>query len=409
MLITFIPLFDKNMNLRIYSLFTQKQNFLLNPSMLGTGKFDGAARVDGLEVIQNMGIDTLAIDKDVFVTITSMSIFSDLKEQCNVDPKRIVFLMDNMVKPEEMYINRIKELKEEGFRFGIRKIQVSEFEAYKPILELVDFILLNHNKIDISKAKIYFRMMYPHIKLCAVNVENQEVFERLKLEENGYDYYEGEFYRVPVTKGQKEVSPLKVNYIELLNIVNQNDFDLSDAADIIGQDTALTFTLLRMVNRIAINSEITSIRHAAAMLGQKELKKWITTAVVGELCSDKPNEITRISLIRAKFMENLAGLFGEKTHASELFLLGIFSVIDVVLEKSMEEALEMIYVPQDVKDALIKKTGPYARIYEFMQNYEKAEWQEVSRQLIIEEISLTSLYEVYTEALVWYRKLVLGN
>ena len=128
--------------------------------------------------------------------------------------------------------------------------------------------MLNHTKIDITKAKIYFNRVYPDIKLCAVNVDSQEDYEKLKVD-GGYDLYEGAFFRMPVKDSQTEVSPLKVNYIELLNVVNSPDFDLQDAADVIGKDPALVISLLEMVNRMALNSEITSIRHAAAMLGQK--------------------------------------------------------------------------------------------------------------------------------------------
>ena len=112
---------------------------------------------------------------------------------------------------------------------------------------------------------------------------------------------------------------------------------MTKAADIIGRDTALVISLLKMVNRIAVNSEITSIRHAAAMLGQRELKKWINTAVANKLYADKPNEITRLSLLRAKFAENLASSFGLAAQGSELFLMGLFSVLDVILEKPMLE------------------------------------------------------------------------
>lgn len=164
-----------------------------------------------------------------------------------------------------------------------------------------------------------------------------------------------------------------------------------------------------MVNRMAINSEITSIRHAAAMLGQKELKKWITTAVVGELCTDKPNEITRLSLLRARFAENLAGAFGMAGLASELFLMGLFSVLDVILDKPMEEALSMVHVSKPVRDVLVEGKGQLARPYEFIRRYENADWQEVSRQMILEDIDMTTLYDAYIQTLIWYRKLTLGR
>lgn len=408
MLVTLIPLFDENLNIGAYSLFVQKKNYFLNPSLLGSGQFDGAARVEGLEVIQSMGIESLSSDSEVFVSLNNMSVFSDLSEQCDAPHERLVLLIDPSVKPEPMYIERLTELKIQGYKLAIRKLQVAEFEAYREILKLMDYVFLNHRKIDISKAKIYFNKLYPHIKLCAVGVENQDEFMVLKSS-GGYQLYEGNFYRIPVNRDDHTVSPLKVNYIELLNIVNNNNFELTKAADIIGRDTALTISLLKMVNRMAINSEITSIRHAAAMLGQRELKKWITTAVMGELCADKPNEITRLSLLRAKFAENLAGAFSMAGQASELFLMGLFSVLDVILDKPMEEALSMVKVSKQIQDVLVEGKGELYKVYSFITQYENANWQEVSRQMILENIEMPVLYDAYIQTLVWYRKLTLGR
>lgn len=145
------------------------------------------------------------------------------------------------------------------------------------------------------------------------------------------------------------------------------------------------------------------------MLGQKELKKWITTAVVGELCADKPNEVTRLSLLRARFAENLAGAFGLAVQASELFLMGLFSVLDVILDKPMEEALSMVHVSKQIRDVLVDRKGPLLRVYEFILQYESANWQEISRQMILEKIDMPTLYDAYIQTLVWYRKLTLGR
>ena len=408
MLVTLIPLFDDNMAIRAYSLFTQKSNFFLNPSMLGTGQLDGAGRIEGLEVIQSMGLETLCGVNNVFVSVSNMSLFSDFALQCDEDKEHLILLLDHAVKPEPMYIERIKELKEQGYRFGMRKLLVQEFQEYAEILKMMDFVFLNHKKVDLTKAKIYFEKLFPHIQICAVEVDDMESFEQLKAA-TACPLYEGNFYQLPVTKGNTEVSPLKVNYIELLNAVNTDDFDLTAAADIIGRDPALTIALLKMVNNMAVNSGITTIRHAAAMLGQKELKKWITTAVVSELCSDRPNEITRLSMIRAKFAENLAKHFGMAGQASELFLMGLFSVLDAILDQDMEEALKLVTVSKNISDALISKSGAFGGVYDFMLQYEKASWQEVSRQMILQDISMNDLYEAYIQTLEWYRKLTLGK
>ncbi len=405
MLVTLIPLFDETMAVSAYSLFAQSKNFLLNPSLLGTGKNDGAANIPGLDIIKKVGIECLTGGKEVFVEVNNISVFSDIEGQCEeVERDKIVLLMDHTITPDEMYINRIKALKEAGFELAIRKLAVQNFEKYREILAQMDYILLDHKKIDITKAKIYFSNVYPNIKLCAGNVQNQEEFEELKGQ-GGYHLYEGEFFRVPVTKGNAKVSPIKINYIELLNLVNDSDFELTKAADVIGRDTALVISLLKMVNRMAVNSEITSIRHAAAMLGQKELKKWINTAVARELCVDKPNEVMRLSLLRAKFAENLAPIFEKAIHSSELFLMGLFSVIDLILDMSMEEALDMVKVSKDIKDALVRKDGKFASVLDFMLQYENANWQEVSRQMLLKDIDMNRVYDAYVESLQWYRDL----
>ena len=404
MLVTLIPLFDKEMSVRAYSLFTQKSNMFLNPILQGTGSYDGATRIPGLEVIESMGIETLSADKEVFVPVNNVSIFTDIDSQCSAPHESIVLLVDKSVKPEPMYVERIRELKEEGYKFAIRKLAVPQFEAYREILLLMDYVLLDHKKIDITKAKIYFSSIYPNVKLCAGNIQTQEIFDTLK-EDGGYELYEGEFYRVPVTKGETEVTPLKINYIELLNTVNGEDFELTKAADIIGRDTALVISLLKMVNRMAVNSEITSIRHAAAMLGQRELKKWINTAVANKLYADKPNEITRLSLLRAKFAENLAPAFSLAAQAPELFLMGLFSVLDLILSKPMEEALKMVQVSKEIREALVDNKGKFAPIMSFITQYECANWQEISRLMILQEIDMEQVNEAYLSSLTWYRDL----
>ena len=407
MMLALIPLFDENMAVRAYSVFSQKDNFFLNPLMLGTGRYDGAAAVEGLELIESMGIETLSEDKEIFVPVGNISVFSDVEAQCSAPHDRLVFLIDNTIPPIDMYVNRLRELKEKGYKLAMRKLAVADFESYRPILKLTDYMFLNNRKIAIDKARIYFGRLYPNIRLCAGNIENMEIFEELKAG-GGYQLYEGHFYRVPVTKGENEVAPLKVNYIELLNMVNNENFDLIDAADIIGRDTALTISLLKMVNRMTVSSGITTIRHAAAMLGQAELRKWINTAVVNELYADKPSEITRLSLLRAKFAEKLAGIFGMEHKAEELFLMGLFSVLDVILEKPMEEALEMVMVAGEIRNALIRSSGPLAPVLELMIHYETAGWQDVSRQLLLAKIDVKPVSEAYEEALRWYRDLMAG-
>ena len=408
MLVSIIPLFDEDIAVRAYSLFVQKKNYFLNPNLLGGAQFDGAGHVDGLEVIDNMGMETLSNDAEVFVQVSNISVFSDIENQCDAPHERVVLLLDNTVLPSDMYLDRLKALRKSGYKLAIRKLEVSQFEDYREVLRLMDYILLNQRKIDISKAKIYFQSLFPNIKLCAVGVDSMETFEKLKAA-GGYSLYEGEFFRIPGNRSEHEVSPLKVNYIQLLNMVNSPEFELTEAADIIGRDTALVISLLKMVNRMTRNSTITSIRHAAAMLGEKELRKWLITAVAGQLYTDKPNELTRMSLLRAKFAENLAPVFSMAIQSSELFLMGLFSVLDVILDMPMKDALETIRVSKNISDALVYHKGIFAFPLEFILQYENANWQEVSRLMIVHNIEMQPVYDAYLNALRWYRDTIFAD
>ena len=408
MMLTLIPFFDRNMSVSAYSLFTRKNNFLMNPSLLGSRQFDGAAYVDGLELIQELGTTTLSGGKPIFVSLNNISIFSSLESQCKNTNHAPILLIDQTFPPVSMYTDRIRELREFGYHFAIRNLPVHCYEYYAPILSQMDYILIDCQKIDAVKASFYFRKLYPNICICASNIPDMETFGKLSPAET-ISLFEGTFFRMPVTRGEHKVSPLKINYISLLNLIEEDDFDLTKAADIISQDTALIISLLRLANTRSFNSEITSVRVAVSMLGQKDLTRWIQTTVIEKLCSDKPNELMRLSLLRAKFAENLAPVFGMAMRSQELFLTGLFSILDIILDCSMEEALSMVRVSGKIRTALLEHTGSLAEVLHFIVKYESAEWQEVSRQLVLKNIEIPDVSHAWVSSLQWYAKLIAMN
>lgn len=408
MMLTLIPFFDRNMSVSAYSLFTRKNNFLMNPSLLGSRQFDGAAYVDGLELIQELGTTTLSGGKPIFVSLNNISIFSSLESECKNTNHAPILLIDQTFPPVSMFTDRIRELREFGYHFAMRNLPVHCYEDYAPILSQMDYILIDCQKIDAVKASFYFRKLYPDICICASNIPDMETFGKLSPAET-ISLFEGTFFRMPVTRGEHKVSPLKINYISLLNLIEEDDFDLTKAADIISQDTALIISLLRLANTRSFNSEITSVRVAVSMLGQKDLTRWIQTTVIEKLCSDKPNELMRLSLLRAKFAENLAPVFGMAMRSQELFLTGLFSILDIILDCSMEEALSMVRVSGKIRAALLERTGSLAEVLHFIVKYESAEWQEVSRQLVLKNIEIPDVSHAWVSSLQWYAKLIAMN
>lgn len=380
----------------------------MNPSLLGSRQFDGAAYVDGLELIQEFGTTTLSGGKPIFVSLNNISIFSSLESECKNTNHAPILLIDQTFPPVSMYTDRIHELREFGYHFAIRNLPVHCYEDYAPILSQMDYILIDCQKIDAVKASFYFRKLYPDICICASNIPDTETFGKLSPAET-ISLFEGTFFRMPVTRGEHKVSPLKINYISLLNLIEEDDFDLTKAADIISQDTALIISLLRLANTRSFNSEITSVRVAVSMLGQKDLTRWIQTTVIEKLCSDKPNELMRLSLLRAKFAENLAPVFGMAMRSQELFLTGLFSILDIILDCSMEEALSMVRVSGKIRTALLEHTGSLAEVLHFIVKYESAEWQEVSRQLVLKNIEIPDVSHAWVSSLQWYAKLIAMN
>lgn len=380
----------------------------MNPSLLGSRQFDGAAYVDGLELIQELGTTTLSGGKPIFVSLNNISIFSSLESECKNTNHAPILLIDQTFPPVSMYTDRIRELREFGYHFAMRNLPVHCYEDYAPILSQMDYILIDCQKIDAVKASFYFRKLYPDICICASNIPDMETFGKLSPAET-ISLFEGTFFRMPVTRGEHKVSPLKINYISLLNLIEEDDFDLTKAADIISQDTALIISLLRLANTRSFNSEITSVRVAVSMLGQKDLTRWIQTTVIEKLCSDKPNELMRLSLLRAKFAENLALVFGMAMRSQELFLTGLFSILDIILDCSMEEALSMVRVSGKIRAALLERTGSLAEVLHFIVKYESAEWQEVSRQLVLKNIEIPDVSHAWVSSLQWYAKLIAMN
>ena len=109
--------------------------------------------------------------------------------------------------------------------------------------------------------------------------------------------------------------------------------------------------------------------------------------------------------MRAKFAENLAPAFELGGKASELFLTGLFSVLDIILDKPMEEALSLVKVSRDIEDALIRQDGIFAEPLYFIKQYEAGNWSEVSRLMILENLDTQTVYDAYIDALKWYREL----
>jgi len=404
-----VPFFDKEMAVSGYFFQFQEGNSLLRANQ-AEREFDGAALSPLLATLNVAGIDAFTMGLPIFVPINGISLLANLADQCKVPPEKVIFVISPDVKPEEPYISAISGLKKLGFRFAMQDIP--RVDLYGPVANLCDFAFFSYKLMHRVEWQVMYALVrkdYKHLKVAITDIDTQEHFEELKKQDT--TLFEGRFYRMPITKGAHNVNPLKFNLIKLLNLVREESFEFSEVSAVVQRDTALSVSLMRMINSpaLGLTQKVNSISHAVALLGQKEVSKWVTTAVSKLLGSDRPDELTRLSLVRARFAENLAVKFKVEDQSQSLFLMGLFSVLDVILELPMKNALAMLNVTDEIREALLEGKGEFGAIYSFIQKYESADFKSVSRSLIVYDLEPSEVYTAYIGALTWYRDVIAGQ
>jgi c-di-GMP-related signal transduction protein len=197
-----------------------------------------------------------------------------------------------------------------------------------------------------------------------------------------------------------ELPASKLAYLELLRAATAVEFDIEELALKIKHEASLTFRLLRYLNSAAfgLRSEVHSVTHALSLLGERELRKWIAVVSVGVLADEKPDELMTVPLVRGRFCEILAPLAGLAGHANDLFLMGLLSVIDAILDQPLETILVELPVRLEIKEALLSQKGVYSRLLEIAVAHEFAEWDKVSAIAQETRMSEERISAMYVEA-----------
>jgi EAL and modified HD-GYP domain-containing signal transduction protein len=400
------PLFTDKMQVEGYYMAAQYGNAILESTK--SNPLDRAMDSPFIDFLNEVGLDALTQSKPIFLPVTQIQLVTELNRNITEEPGKIVFLLDEKVVPDELVIERCRHLSELGYKFAaIFKGRVEDLTPIKPYL---NYVFLKVPLTKLVEFSGVVKKEFPKAMVIATDISEKPIFDQIvQHKDSKMDLFDGAFYKVhiPSSAKQNALSPLKTNYIQLLNIVSQDDFDFQTFTRTVRQDTALAIQFMKLVNTASkARSEVKNLNQAAAMLGQKEIKKWVSTAVSNALCVDSPSEITRLSLIRAKFCENLARHFEMAIAQENLFLMGLFSVLDVVLDMTIEEAFKMVFVPPQIHSALVNQQGEYFSVLFFVQQYEMGHWKEISRVALVRNISIDQIHYAYKEALQWYSDLI---
>lgn len=226
----------------------------------------------------------------------------------------------------------------------------------------------------------------------------------------GFKLFQGYFFDQPVvTTKTKDVEPLKTNYFRLLQLTSTDDYvDFNEISAVISSDVALSYKLLRLLNSasVGLRTRVSSILMAVTFLGEENLKRWISVLALRGITDEKPLELVRMSLIRARFGELLAPKFHPQKDARHVFMTGMLSLLHIALETSKEALLEEIPVADEIRESLLTKDGPYSKLLEFFRHYEYAAWDDVIRFGEENGISGEDVNDAYIAAVKWSTDLI---
>jgi len=396
-----IPFFDSDMSVRAYRLNSRSGEKLIG-MMVEELSMSDAVLTPGLDLVKTLGVEPLTGGSPLFVDINEYHLLMRIPIVLGIAPETLVCILSSRINPDAAVIERCNELKELGFKIALEGIP--EGLTKNPLFEYIDCIIVDIRDFTVDdKFKATMKAIANLKQVILSNIPDMDKFNSLVGLPN--TLYCGGFFSQPITKGATKISPIKINALTLLRRINEEDFDLGDIADTIGRDPSLSISLLRFINTV-MPRQIESIRNAVAILGQKEVKRWATAAISIQLAEDKPNEITKLSLIRARFAENLAKVFSVGVFSPNLFMMGLFSLLDVILERPMEEAVREVALDDMVRTALVDKTGNLYHILDFIHAYEHANWDAIAIMMVKYNLELEEITSAFVDALVWYKALL---
>jgi c-di-GMP-related signal transduction protein len=315
-------------------------------------------------------------------------------------PNSAVVEILETIKPDQEVIDACKRLKQAGYTIALDDFVDSPDQA--PLVALADIIKVDFRLTDRKEQHaIVSRHAGKKIRMLAEKVETQE--EYAAGMEMGYSLFQGYFFCRPEMLQHRTLPSFKLAYLELLRAATAPQFDIQELALKIKHEASLTFRLLRYLNSAAfgLRSEIRSVPHALSLLGERELRKWIAVVSVGVLADGKPDELMIVPLVRGRFCEMLAPLAGMPGHANDLFLMGLLSVMDAILDQPLESILADLPVRQEIKDALQSRTGLYWQLLELAIAHERADWEKVSALVSETGMKEEQVSAMYVSAVDW--------
>jgi len=333
-----------------------------------------------------------------FINCTRRVLLEDLMTTLPRQQAVVEVLED--IEPDEDLIAACQRLKEQGYTLALDDFVYHK--NFEPLLALADIIKVDFLLSDVDEQKRLAQMMIPRgIKMLAEKVETHEVYEQAK--EMGYQLFQGYFFAKPVIISRKDIPTNKVQFLRILKDVHAQDVDFKKLALTIQSEVSLSYKLLKLINSaaFALRHKVTSILQALSLLGLREIRSWVSLLSISSMADDKPAELVVSSLIRARMCEQLAQPCKMGDRQSDMFLMGLFSLLDVIMSRPIDEILEEITVEKDIVEALTGTQSELNQVLSLVVATEKGEWEQVSSLAAALQLEEKAVSQAYIDAVKW--------
>lgn len=354
--------------------------------------------------LASIGTHSLISDRLAFICLAAESIGN--RRLAALPAENTVLVIDPVDGDEPQGRNLpqlMSALRQRGFRIGYHLQPKASADA---ILLECDFALIStpaYDGLQIADTVRHVLKLKPAAPpaLIAADIETPDDFHLCYRA--GFDYFQG-----PFVNQRENWRPPGGNVDRglIMRVMCQlrSDVDNAALANTVRQDAVIAYKLLRYINSPfnGLNHEITTIDQCLQLLGRERFYRWLSLLLFDV---HKPGYVERIlteqALVRAGLMERMGQRRRPETNPDQLFLTGLFSLLDKLIGRSMPDTLASVAVPKAVRDALIEGGGPLRPFLDLAVACEKGTQEDIAANAKLCGLDVASVNEDSMAALVW--------
>ncbi len=389
------PIFNRRKKIFGYELLFRDATARFSPEIDG----DTATSTVLGNTFFNIGIDALSGGKKSFINFTENLLVKKIPLLLPTGETVIEIL--ETVRPTPELIAACQEMVKKGCTLALDDFAYTP--ELKPLIDLAHIIKFDFRLSSTDQIASYLEQIPRRngLNMLAEKIETYQEFEQAKA--MGFDYFQGFFFCKPQLVKGKQIAAAQLNLLQIMAAVNRADFDFSTLEKLIAPDVSLSYKLLKYINSafFAKARQITSIQQALVYMGEAEIRRFVSLIAMSNLAKGKPDELIRVSCIRGKFCELLGALADQRCDPGELFTLGMFSLIDAIVDQPMARVMKELPLSESIKNALSDRRGELIGYLALVENYEKGLWALVGRLAEALKIPSDHLEEAYRKACAW--------